>query len=212
MSDAFVIQRSRPIALALAANLGRIARAGSAEFVGRSTEPGAAVIIGGGPSCGGFDRIPPGALSICVNTSAPKVCAEMAPDALVIREVVPAVRELAELKHAPKCIVLDMQTSPVTVARAHDVAPVLWAIPAQSVIAWLPRLLDVEPVVLRVDLSFDSPRLNASDRAAERSVLAATASPSARSRTCSMRMARRTRRAPRRRPQGSPTRSRRRRR
>lgn len=146
MSDAFVIQRSRQIALALAANLGRIARAGSAEFVGRSTEPGAAVIIGGGPSCGGFDRIPPGVLSICVNTSAPKVCEAFAPDALVIREVVPAVRELAELRHAPKCIVLDVQTSPVTVARAHDVAPVLWAIPAQSVIAWLPRLLDVEPV------------------------------------------------------------------
>lgn len=146
MSDAFVIQRSRQIALALAANLGRIARAGSAEFVGRSTEPGAAVIIGGGPSCGGFDRIPPGVLSICVNTSAPKVCEALAPDALVIREVVPAVRELAELRHAPKCVVLDMQTSPVTVARAYDVAPVLWAIPAQSVIAWLPRLLDVEPV------------------------------------------------------------------
>lgn len=146
MSEAFVIQRSRPIALALAANLGRLARAGSAQFVGRSTEPGAAVIIGGGPSCGGFDRIPPGVLSICVNTSAPKVCAEMAPDALVIREVIPAVRELADLKHAPKRIVLDVQTSPATVARAHDVAPVLWAIPAQSVIAWLPRLLDVEPV------------------------------------------------------------------
>jgi hypothetical protein len=146
MSEAFVIQRSRPIALALAANLGRIARAGSATFVGRSTEPGAAVIIGGGPSCGGFERIPHGALSICVNTSAPKVCESIAPDVLVIREVVPAVRELADLKHAPKCIVLDVQTSPVTVARAHDVAPVLWAIPAQSVIAWLPRLLDVEPV------------------------------------------------------------------
>lgn len=146
MSEAFVIQRAKPIAMALAANLGRLARAGTAHFVGRSTEPGAAVVIGGGPSCGGFDRIPPGVLSLCVNTSAPKVCESIAPDVLVIREVVPAVRELAALKHAPRCIVLDVQTAPATVERALDVAPVLWAIPAQSVIAWLPRLLDVEPV------------------------------------------------------------------
>jgi hypothetical protein len=146
MSEAFVIQRATPIALALAANLGRLARAGSAQFVGRSSAPGAAVVIGGGPSCGGFDRIPAGSLVLTVNTAAPRVCAEIAPHVLVIREVVSAVRELDSLRHAPHCIALDVQTAPATVARAHDVAPVLWAIPAGGHLGWLCKLLGQEPV------------------------------------------------------------------
>lgn len=145
-SEAYVAQRGTHVALAVAANLGRLSRTGSAQFVGHSSEPGAAVVIGGGPSCGGFDRIPPGVLTICVNTSAPKVCAEIAPDALVIREIVPAVRELSALKHAPRTIVLDICVAPVTAARAMEVAPVLWAIPGQALLGFVKRLLDQEPV------------------------------------------------------------------
>lgn len=142
-SDQFMRHRSLPITLALAANLGRLARSGAANGIGQMRSGASCVVIGGGPSC----RAVSDAFTLCVNTSAPKVCQDSAPDVLVIREVVGVQRQLHSLRHLPRSIVLDIQTAPSTVAAAHDLGvPVLWAIPAQTNLAWLIRLLDHVPV------------------------------------------------------------------
>jgi hypothetical protein len=143
MSDQFMRHRSLPITLALAANLGRLARSGAANGIGQMQSGASCVVIGGGPSC----RSVEGAFTLCVNTSAPKVCNEGAPDVLVIREVVGVQRQLDALRHLPRCTVLDIQTAPSTVEAAMGLGvPVLWAIPAQTNLAWLVRLLDHVPV------------------------------------------------------------------
>ena len=143
MSDPFVRHRLRPIVLAITANLKRLSQDREARTIAGVT--GSACVIGGGPSCKDFDRIGEGVATLTVNTAAPKVCAEFSPDVLVIREVVGVADQLAKLKHKPKLIVLDIGTAPSTVAAAYDTAPVAWAIPAQTHLAWLIRLMDVRP-------------------------------------------------------------------
>lgn len=142
-SDQFMRHRSLPITLALASNLGRLARAGAANGIGQVRSGASCVVIGGGPSC----RPISSAFTLCVNTSAPRVCRDASPDVLVVREVVGVERQLHSLKHLPRCIVLDIQTAPSTVAAAIDLGvPVLWAIPAQTNLGWLVKLLDHVPV------------------------------------------------------------------
>lgn len=145
MSDQFVKQRAHPISVALAANLGRWYRDGG-QMIVRAPGGGSATVVGGGPSCHGFDRIEGGTV-LAVNTSAPRVAQDREIDLLVVREVVPLGEQLSRVKHRPPGhVVVDAQTSAESVRAAHDLAPCVWFIPAQGHLSWLSHLLDVEPI------------------------------------------------------------------
>jgi len=145
-TDPFIRHRSRPISLAIAANLGRMVRQGSALGIGLASTGGAAVVIGGGPSCGGFDRIGD-ALTFCVNTSAPKVCESFAPDVLVVREIVSVADQVARLRHKPRLAAVDIGTAPATIDALEAAGiPVAWIVPAQGILVWLVEALGTRPV------------------------------------------------------------------
>lgn len=144
-------QRVPASSRATVANLAAMARAGSARGlgVGERDAGAAAVVIGGGPSCHGFERIRGTPLVLTVNTAGPRVCCELAPDILCIREMVSTadqVRALAKL-HRPGCFVLDIQTHPdVSVAAAEIGVPVIWTVPGQLHLFWLAALLDTRGI------------------------------------------------------------------
>lgn len=147
----FVRQRARPISMSLTRNLARLARSDGAAGLGwlPFDAGSAAVLIGGGPSCSGFDRIDGDPLVVCVNTSAVRVCRELTPDVLCVREVVSCADQLRALDaaHLPRLVVVDMQVHPeVPVAAAERGIPVMWTLPAQQHLYWLAALLDERPI------------------------------------------------------------------
>jgi hypothetical protein len=148
MTDRWVIQRSHAIGTSVVANLARWARDGG-EHIGRATINAPAVVIGGGPSCRGFERIPDGALVLTVNTAAPKVCAALAPDVLCIREAIDTSDQVRALRglHLPKLAVCDIGTHPNTIDALRSLSiPMAWMLPAQGHLWWLADLLEIEPL------------------------------------------------------------------